>query len=185
MTVDFPEILSDFMQWLASAPQVPGAGPPSERILPAGDATAALMVLVDMPEAEDIANKRLLSGPAGEMFDRMLAAMQLDRGKIWLAPLNLSRFVQGQNGENNDSARFALIKHHVALVRPQRLWLMGDAPARAILGMNVREASGRLHNFNHIGLNIRTIATLHAQVLHAVPKRKAEVWADMKRLFED
>ena len=48
---------------------------------PTGPTGAELMVLIEMPEREDASEGRLLSGASGRLFDRMLAAIGLDRGR--------------------------------------------------------------------------------------------------------
>ena len=76
-----PDTLEGFTAWFLSA-DLPGAGPASQRIAPSGDAAAKLMILVDMPEAEDAMSRRLLSGEAGALFDRMLNALGFDLSLI-------------------------------------------------------------------------------------------------------
>jgi len=78
-----------------------------------------------------------------------------------------------------------MTRHHVGLIRPAKLWLLGRAASRAILGMDEGPARGRLHKFNHNGTTMDVIASVHPRVLLQTPKRKAEVWADMQRLIEE
>ena len=71
-----PQTLEAFVAWrLGEA--APEAGWMTPRIGPSGPADASLVVLVDAPGRDD--SDTLLSGPAGRLFDRMLAAIGLTR----------------------------------------------------------------------------------------------------------
>ncbi|MFW9320202.1 uracil-DNA glycosylase family protein, partial [Glaesserella parasuis] len=90
-----------------------------------------LMVLVEAPERDDEAAGQLLSGPAGVLFDRMLAAIGRSRETIHLASLAIARPLAGRLPHDafDDLARIA--RHHVGLVAPKAVLVMGNAPSRA------------------------------------------------------
>ena len=46
-----PKDREDFVSWLLTSPDVPKAGPPAQRVAPSGNPDAAIMVVIDMPEA--------------------------------------------------------------------------------------------------------------------------------------
>ena len=142
------------------------------------------MVLIDMPQPEDLASGQLLSGASGELFDNMLRALKLDRSSIWFAPMIPSRVAGGTVPPADDEQIAEITRLHVALVRPKKLWLLGRAASRAILGMDESEARGSLHYINHDDVKTDVIASVHPSVLIRTPKRKAEVWADMQKLIE-
>jgi DNA polymerase len=179
-----PTSATDLVDWYLKA-LLPGAGPSGQRIAPAGSLTARLMVLVDMPEAEDISTGVLLSGEAGALFDKMLGALGFTRDAIWFAPMLPTRIAGGAIPPEEMAQLDEITRHHVGLIRPAKLWLLGRAASRAILGMDEGPARGRLHKFNHNGTTTDVIASVHPRVLLQTPKRKAEVWADMQRLIED
>lgn len=178
---DRVEVLTD---WYLKA-DLPGAGPASQRVTPAGNPNAKLMVLLDMPEAEDAMNGMLLSGEAGALFDKMLGALGFTRDAIWFAPMLPTRIAGGTIPPEHVAQITEMTRHHVGLIRPAKLWLLGRAASRAILGMDEGPARGRLHKFNHNGTTTDVIASVHPRVLLQTPKRKAEVWADMQRLIEE
>ncbi len=180
-----PDTLMGFTEWFRSDSAIPGAGPSAQRVIPTGDTAAKLMILVDMPEAEDAASGLLLSGEAGALFDKMLGALGFDRATIWFSPMIPTRIAGGTLPPESQARITEITRHHVSLVRPQKLWLMGRAASRAILGMDEVEARGRLHLINHDASKTDVIASVHPRVLLQTPKRKAEVWADMQRLIEE
>lgn len=141
------------------------------------------MVLTDMPDAVDIEQQLLLSGSLEALFDRMLAAMAESRATSYLASLCPGRPPSGQIGAEHLSLLATMARHHIALVAPKRLWLMGKSASCAILGMSDAEARGRLHTLNIGGAMLPTIATAHPRLFEGSPSRKSAAWAEMQRLL--
>ena len=69
----------------------------------------------------------------------------------------------------------------VALVKPRRLLLFGDGPARALTGQPVIRARDRVHKV----AGVRTVATFHPRHLRTRPEHKALAWRDLLLLMED
>lgn len=179
-----PATLDAFVGWLAAEADPALLGPPARRVLPSGNATADLMVLIDLPEGEDVEAGRFMAGPAGKLLDRMLAAIGRTRDTIWLAPLLPARPAGGRIDAGSLPALAELTRHHVALVAPKRLLLMGECATRCLTGLNQPQARGRTHvlDFNH--LSIMTVATFGPTTLLAAPAMKRGAWADLQILLE-
>jgi DNA polymerase len=183
-----PDVLPDqlelFRFYLRDNEALPFASPTSRRVCPAGDPAAGLMIMTDMPAAEDCGTGTLLSGEVGRLFDRMLAAIGRDRNSVYLASLSCLRSPDGRfaSGAAKDCARLAL--HHIGLASPKALLLFGDACAKALIGLPMAQARGRWHEIaTHAG-PIRTIVTLPPSYLLAQPSAKALAWADLQLLME-
>ena len=73
---------------------------------------------------------RLLSGEVGDLFDRMLAAIGRSRETIWLAPFASIRSIGGRLPDAERSGWPRIARHHIGLVRPKRLLIMGEAQPR-------------------------------------------------------
>jgi DNA polymerase len=142
------------------------------------------MLLADMPAAEDCAAGTLLSGEAGRLFDRMLAAIGRDRGSIYLASLSCLRSPDGRwNGEASGRCA-ALARHHVGLAAPRALLLLGDAPAKALLGLGMVQARGRWHEVQTHAGPVKALVTLPPDLLLKQPGLKAHAWADLQMLMQ-
>jgi DNA polymerase len=152
-------------------------------IAPVGDTAAGLMLLADMPEAEDAASGQLLSGDAGRLLDRMLGAIGRDRASAYIATIAPARPAGGRLAPAlvPELARLAL--HHVALAQPRMLLLLGDAPARAILGMGLADARGRIHEINHRNATVGVVATFPPRYLLREQAAKAQAWQDLRMLL--
>jgi len=176
-----PANLREFEAWRISA-AAPDNGW-NTPLAPQGNAGSGLMVLVDLPEREDAATGQLLSGEPGRLFDRMLAAIGRDRQSIYLASLAVARPVSGQIAAEAQDRLAEIVRHHIALARPKRLLLLGNAASRAVLGANAAAARQTLHVLNHAGGQSEVVASFHPRLLLDRPAYKAEAWKDLQMVI--
>jgi DNA polymerase len=182
---DLPGQLDLFQAWLASSDRLAFAAPSVPRICPAGDPASGLMILADMPTGEDCSAGTLISGEAGRLFERMLAAIGRDRGSVYLAALSCIRSPSGQLNSETMKSCAALARHHIGLAAPKAVLLFGDACAKAMLGLSVPQARGRWHEIaTHAG-PVKALATIAPRQLLESPRLKALAWADLQMLIEE
>ena len=177
-----PATLEEFAVWRLGA-ATPEAGWPGQALGTQGDAASGLMIVVDMPDREDDAAGQLLSGSAGALFDRMLAAIGRDRQSIYLAALAVKRPPAGRVTEETAQKLEALIRHHLSLARPKRVLLLGNAASRAITGLDVANARASLRKVNHDGGTSEVVASFHPRFLLEKPVAKADAWKDLRVLM--
>ena len=173
-----PDNLTEYRRWLIAEAPIPGA--PSTRIDASGDASSGTMVIVDMPEAADLTSGAILSGDAGTLFDRMLTAMKLERGAIYMAPFSLARPATGRLSESDCTTLAPLIRHHIVVAAPKRLLILGDAPARVLLGKPLAQARSETHVLAIAGTDIPTIASFHPRFVLERPDFRKPAWADLQ-----
>jgi DNA polymerase len=167
-----------FRRWLLIDPSVPGAA--QTRIDCTGDAADGTVVVVDMPEAADRETGILLSGEAGALFDRMLAAMKLERAAIYLVPFAPARPASGRIGAADGNALAALLRHHLGLIAPRRLLLLGDAPIRALTGLPLAQARGEARTIQINNADVPAIASFHPRFVLERPDYRKAAWADLQ-----
>jgi uracil-DNA glycosylase len=181
--LEIPDTLAAFEAWRLSD-AAPEAGWSGTRIGAQGDAASGLMILIEMPERDDGAD-RLVSGAAGLLLDRMLAAIGRDRGSVYLAPLCRVRPISGRIPADQEALLARLARAHVRLAAPRRLLVIGNAASRAIIGTDVARARGQLHAINHEGPDgsVEVVASFHPRFLLERPAAKAEAWKDLQLLI--
>ncbi|NJC33646.1 DNA polymerase [Sphingomonas jejuensis] len=174
-----PDTLQDFVEWRLRGDDLPDAGWGSPRIR-GGSEPAALMVLVDMPEPDD--GEQLMAGDVGRLFDRMLAAIGHSRETICLAAIAWARPPGGAIPPAAAERLAALARHHVALVAPKRLLLMGQATSRALLTTELSQARGSEVPVNVGSGQCEAIVTYHPRMLMKTPAAKPGAWRDLLAL---
>lgn len=176
-----PDSLEAFRSWLTTASDAPLAMLGSKPVLPQGDEGAELMLLAENPGRDEASAGEPIAGEAKALMTRMLAAIGLSAQQAYVA--NLACFyAPGAKLDLPELAKCAdAARRHVALVRPKRLLLLGDAPCRVLLGKPLLEARGHVHSVE----GVRTIVTFHPRFLLTRPSEKARAWEDLLLLMEE
>lgn len=175
-----PVTLEAFVHWRFGG-DAPEAGWGEPLALPVGNPAAPLMVMTDMPESDDPTT--LVGGNAGRLFDRMLAAIGMDRESVYLVPLCAAHHFTGQVPREYQDRLTELALHHIALTAPKRLLLLGQATERAILGTDPSGMRGRLHSVNYGSGESQAVTTFHPRMLLKRPAAKADAWKDLQLLI--
>lgn len=179
-----PDQLELFQAWLKDSDSLSFASPSAPRVCPSGDPASGLMMITDMPASEDCSAGTLLSGEAGRLFDRMLAAIGRDRNSIYLASLACFRSPDGRFTDPAATQCSTLARHHIGLVAPKAVLLLGDAACKALLGLPTMTARGRWHEISTHAGQIRAVASFPPSFLLDQPSAKAAAWADLQLLMQ-
>ncbi len=179
-----PDTLDAFRLWLTDPAGLPLGALLAPRVAPAGDPAAGLMVMTDMPGQTDPAQGALLSGTAGALFDRMMAAIGRSRETLYLSSLSPLRTPTGALSPAESAKLADIARHHIGLVRPRALLLFGDACAKALLGGAVTATRGRWHDLDTPAGPVRAVVTIRPEKLELVPGLKKLAWEDLQMLKE-
>lgn len=181
-----PGTLAEFASWRIGA-DAPEAGWHGAPIAAQGDPAADILILIDMPEREDAESGILMSGAAGRLFDRMLAAIGRSRETVYIVPLCAVRPAAGRIAPEIETRLGELAVHHIALAGPKCVLILGNAPSRALLGMDFLRARGGLRSLNleasTVGIALQAVASFHPRFLLEKPMAKAEAWKDLQMLI--
>lgn len=181
-----PGTLAEFATWRIGA-HAPEAGWHGAPIAAQGDPAADILILIDLPEREDTESGILMGGAAGRLFDRMLAAIGRNRETVYLVPLCTVRPAAGRIAPEIEAKLGELAVHHIALATPKRVLILGNAPSRALLGMDFLRARGGLRSLNleagTVGIGPQAVASFHPRFLLEKPMAKAEAWKDLQMLI--
>ncbi len=178
---EIPTSLEAFRGWLGHSTAHPFNTPAAKRVLPMGLEAAEIMLLVDMPTAEDIADDQPIGGQAWDLTLRMLAAIGLNADQAYIASLACSYSPGSRLTAKDLDACAAIARRHIALAKPKRLLLLGDSPNRALLGKPLTTARGHVHKIE----GVRTVATFHPRQLLQRSSDKALAWRDLLLLMEE
>lgn len=178
---ELPGSFEAFRNWLGEAPALPLAQGNSRRVLPRGIEAAEVMLLADMPTPEDVASGQPIAGQAWDLTERMLAAIGFDSDQAYVASLSCFHSPGTRLSGKDLDACAHIARRHVALAKPKRLLLLGDATCRALLGKPLTAARGHVHKIE----GVRAVATFHPRFLLDRPSNKALAWRDLLLLMEE
>lgn len=154
-----------------------------------GNPEAAVMVLGEAPGEEEDRQGRPFVGRAGQLLDRMLAAIGLDRSTVYISNIVTWR-PPGNRKPNSGEIAVCLpfAERHIALKAPRILVLAGATAAQAILGTTegITRLRGRWfeHSVPDLAAPIPSVCMLHPAYLLRAPAAKRDAWRDLLALRE-
>ncbi len=152
-----------------------------------GNPSAPVMIIGEAPGADEDRIGRPFVGRAGQLLDRMLAAIGLDRQGVLITNVIYWRPPGNRTPTADEiAACLPFVLRHVALARPQMLVLAGGTAARALLppGPGITRLRGRWLDLAIPGLDqpMPTLPMFHPSFLLRAPERKREAWRDLLAL---
>jgi DNA polymerase len=150
---------------------------------------ARIMLVGEAPGAEEDRVGRPFVGPAGQLLDRMLASIGLDRGRVRIVNVVPWRPPGNRTPSEIEMAQCLPFLHrHIALIRPDLLVLLGGVAVRAMIGGRdgITRVRGRWRQLEIPGLAdpVPTLPTYHPAYLLRQPAQKRLAWADLLALRE-
>lgn len=154
----------------------------------------ALMLIGEAPGAEEDRRGVPFIGPAGQLLDRMLAAIGLDRSGVYITNILPWRPPGNRNPTDAEiSACMPFIERHIELAAPRVLVPVGGTSAKSLLNTRegIMKTRGRWFNYSSPTLETPIAARpiLHPAYLLRSPAQKRETWGDLlaisARLSED
>lgn len=156
-------------------------------VRPSGNPAAGLVLVAEAPGAEDDRTGVAFSGPPGQMLDRVLGSIGLDRSAVLLTHLVPWR-PPGSRAPNDAEIQACLPFLHrlLVLAQPRRILLVGAGPAKALAGTTegVRRLRGRWLPVPIEGAESPAQALALPPQDHWMrsPAAKRSLWADLLEL---
>jgi uracil-DNA glycosylase len=152
-----------------------------------GNPEASVMLVGEAPGADEDRLGKPFVGVSGQLLDRMLGAIGLDRTTFYIT--NVCFWRPPGNRKPTEAelvAQAPFVQRHIELVKPKVLVLVGAASAHALLNTNdgITRLRGRWFEYNSPGLGapIPTLPIFHPAYLLRQPAQKRETWADLLKL---
>ncbi|MEX2648473.1 MAG: uracil-DNA glycosylase [Alphaproteobacteria bacterium] len=149
-----------------------------------GNPAARLMLIGEAPGAEEDRRGLPFVGAAGKLLDRMLAAIGLDRGGVYITNAIFWR-PPGNRAPTPEEIGLCLpfVERQIALVQPAVLVFVGGIAAKAMLGRSegITKLRGHWYRLQPRGLSapVDATATFHPAYLLRQPAQKREAWRDL------
>ena len=151
-----------------------------------GNPAARIMIVGEAPGAEEDRLGRPFVGRSGQLLDRMLAAIGLDRTKVQVTNVIYWRPPGNRKPTAAEiAACLPFVLRHIALARPRVLVLAGGTACGALLGQEgITRLRGRWVDLTVPGLEnpVPTLPMFHPSFLLRDPIRKRDAWRDLLAL---
>ena len=108
------------------------------------------MLISEFPAREDAGDGKPIGGAAWQLMVKMLAAIGIGEAAAYSASLACFHLPAAKLDADALDRCADLMRHHIALVKPKRLLLLGDAPARALIGQPLATARGKVHRIEGV-----------------------------------
>ncbi len=154
-----------------------------------GNPQAKIMIIGEAPGAQEDRQGKPFVGPAGQLLDRMLAAIGLDRSRVYITNLLYWRPPGNRNPTPGEiAACLPFLERQIEILQPKLLLLVGGMSAKTLLHRSegILKLRGRWADYHHprLGHPIPALPTLHPAYLLRQPAQKREAWRDLLSFAE-
>jgi uracil-DNA glycosylase len=146
-----------------------------------GDPNAKLVFVGEGPGADEDATGRPFVGKAGQLLDKIIAAIGLRRENVYIANIVKCRPPGNRTPERDETATCEqFLFRQLAFIRPKVIVALGSPAFQTILRTKdpITRARGEWRDWN----GVKVMPTFHPAYLLRVPEKKREAWEDMKRV---
>jgi DNA polymerase len=155
-----------------------------------GNPAARIMFVGEAPGADEDRQGKPFVGVSGQLLDRMLAAIGLDRhaedvaNSFYITNIVFWRPPGNRNPTTNEiAACLPFLERHIELVQPDILIALGGPSAKTLLGRaeGITRLRGQWHPYSapRLAAPIDAMALFHPAYLLRSPAHKREAWRDL------
>ena len=150
-----------------------------------GSCENQIMIVGEGPgQKEDELGKPFV-GDAGNLLNKMLKAINVDRKKIYITNVVNYRPPNNRKPESAEIIRYSnFLREHISIIKPKILILMGSTALESLFGPKIRISKER-GIWKEIIINDKTyltIATFHPAYLLRQADQKKYSWLDLKKI---
>jgi DNA polymerase len=146
-----------------------------------GNPAARLVFVGEGPGADEDATARPFVGRAGQLLDKIIAAIGLKRDDVYITNIVKCRPPANRTPERDEVATCEqFLFRQLAVIRPRVIVALGSPAFQCILRTRepITKARGQWRDWN----GIKVLPTFHPAYLLRVPEKKREAWEDMKKV---
>ena len=146
-----------------------------------GNKNADIMFIGEGPGQQEDLQGLPFVGPAGQLFNKMLNSIGLDRKKVYICNVVKCRPPYNRDPEDDEKqACLPLLRAQVSLVKPKIIVCLGRIAGNVVMHPNFRIT--KEHGVWEERKGYWLSATYHPSALLRDPLKKREAWEDLKKL---
>ena len=150
-----------------------------------GNPKSKIMLIGEAPGANEDKEGLPFVGRAGALLDKMLAAINLDRKKVYISNIINFRPPDNRRPTDEEIKRYLpFISKHIEIINPKILVLLGSTAMNALIGDEVviSKMRGKWIEKNFGNCKTSVIITFHPAFLMRQPAQKKMAWIDLKMI---
>ena len=152
-----------------------------------GNPKSKIMLIGEAPGANEDDEGLPFVGRAGMLLDKMLAAINLDRKKVYISNIINYRPPENRRPTDEEIKRYLpFITKHIEIINPKILILLGSTAMNALIGNDVviSKMRGKWIEKEFGNCKTSVIITFHPAFLMRQPAQKKMSWIDLKMIRE-
>ena len=152
-----------------------------------GNPKSKIMLVGEAPGANEDQEGLPFVGRAGMLLDKMLAAINLDRKKVYISNIVNYRPPENRKPTEEEIRRYLpFITKHIEIINPKILVLLGSTAMNALIDNNVviSKMRGKWIEKKFGNCKTSVIITFHPAFLMRQPAQKKMAWIDLKMIRE-
>ena len=152
-----------------------------------GNINSKIMIIGEGPGANEDLEGKPFVGRAGKLLDKMLAAIKLDRTKVYISNVVNYRPPENRKPTELEINRYLpYLKNHIEIINPKILLLLGSTALNALIGDEsvISKARGKWVQKKIGTAKPWVIASFHPAFLMRQPEQKKLAWIDLKMIRE-
>ena len=154
-------------------------------VLGDGNIDSSIMLIGEAPGVEEDKSGTTFKGEVGELLNKMLLAIQIQRQNIYCSYAINFRPPEDRKPTTQEIKRYSIfLKEHIAIINPKIVILMGSSAMEAVTGINSKISSER-GKWKEIILKNKTypvMISFNPSYLIRFPENKKYSWEDLKKI---
>ena len=155
-----------------------------------GNPEAKLMIIGEAPGREEDEQGIPFVGQAGQLLNKMLAAINLQRGDVYITNVIPWRPPNNRTPTSEEILQcLPYLQKHIEIIKPNFLLLLGATAAKSVLStpLAISKLRNKWHIYTSINLTIKikTLVSYHPAFLLRSPESKKDAWEDLQFLQKD
>ena len=150
-----------------------------------GNPKSKIMLIGEAPGANEDEEGLPFVGRAGALLDKMLAAITLDRKKVYISNIINYRPPDNRRPTDEEIKRYLpFITKHIEIINPKILVLLGSTAMNALIGNEIviSKMRGKWIEKRFGNCKTSVIITLHPAFLMRQPAQKKMAWIDLQMI---
>jgi len=152
-----------------------------------GNKESKIMIVGEGPGANEDKEGLPFVGRAGQLLDKMLLSISLDRRNVYITNVVNYRPPENRRPTDEEIARYLpYLTKHIEIINPKILVLLGSTALNTIIGNLevISKARGKWIKKNIGKCSTLIIASFHPAFLMRQPDQKKMAWIDLKMIRE-